>query len=68
MSFTREADKLWRRLRRQGFTVERTNGGHVRITHPAMHQPVFTSATPSDARSLNNVVALLRRTLKESLT
>lgn len=68
MSFTREADKLWRRLRRQGFTVEMTNGGHIRITHAAMPKPVFASATPSDARSLNNVVALLRRTLRETLT
>lgn len=61
MTHTTEADKLWRQLRRQGFTVEHTKGGHIRITRSDMRRPVFAAATPSDARSLSNVEAQLRR-------
>lgn len=64
-----EANKLWRRLRRQGFTIEHTPGNHIRITHPHMAGTVFAPATPSDVASLRNVTAKIRRRLtKESLT
>ena len=67
----RETEQLWRRLRRQGFTVERTEGGHYRITHPSMASPVFGPSTPSDTHSLRNLQAKLRRAMafdRESLT
>lgn len=63
MSRRIEAEKLWRQLRRQGFAVERTHGGHMRITHPRMTGPVFASSTPSDWHSLRNLQATLRRAL-----
>lgn len=65
MSNRAEAEKLWRQFRRQGFTVERTNGDHMRITHPAMHGPVISSSTPSDWHSLRNLQAQVRRAMKE---
>lgn len=65
MSHKAEADKLWRQLRRQGFTIERTNGDHVRITHPAMARMVFAPSTPSDYYSLLNVQMRLKRETKK---
>lgn len=64
MSRKNEADKLWRLLRRQGFTVERTNGDHIRITHPNMDRMVFAPSTPSDYYSLLNVKMRLKRHTK----
>lgn len=63
-----ESEKLWRQLRRQGFAVERTNGGHVRIARADMAFPVIASASPSDYHGLRNVQAQIRRALKEPLT
>lgn len=69
MSRRNEAEKLWRQLRRQGFSVERTNGDHMRITHPAMRGPVFAASTPSDHHTMQNIQAELRRAMKgEPLT
>lgn len=59
-----EANKLWRRLRRQGFLVERTKGDHYQITRHDMHRTVFAPSTPGDIASLRNVVAKIRRSLK----
>lgn len=68
MTHTTEAGKLWRLLRRQGFTVQRTKGGHVAITHVDMARPVFASSTPSDKRSLINAMAKVRRATGRTLT
>lgn len=63
-----EANKLWRRLRRQGYTVESTAGNHIRITHPNMTKTVFAPSTPSDIASLRNVAAKLKRAIRRPLT
>jgi len=42
MSKRIEIKKLCRALKREGYTVTRTAGSHLRITHPAMSGPVFT--------------------------
>ncbi|RCV86889.1 hypothetical protein [Billgrantia montanilacus] len=43
------------------WTVERTRGGHVKLSKPGC-SPVFTSFTPSDGkRSAANAIAQLRR-------
>lgn len=63
-----EVQKLWRRLRRQGFTIELTAGNHYRITHPRMRGAVFAPSTPSDCHSMANVAAKIRRAMKEIIT
>lgn len=45
----------------RGWRVDRCNGGHLKITHPKIPGPVFTSATPSDHRVVANVKAEIRR-------
>ncbi len=56
--------KLLRALEREGYTATRTNGGHLRIQHPAMSGCVFGPSTPSDSRGIKNLVATLRRKLR----
>jgi predicted RNA binding protein YcfA (HicA-like mRNA interferase family) len=56
--------KLRRALERDGFVVTRTNGGHLRINHPAMSGCVFGPSTPSDRRGLKNLLATLKRNLR----
>nr|WP_231709091.1 type II toxin-antitoxin system HicA family toxin [Pseudomonas denitrificans (nom. rej.)] len=43
-----------------GWTISRTNGGHLRFTKPG--RPIIhTSSTPSDWRAVRNAVAMLAR-------
>ncbi len=50
------------------WTVERTRGGHVKLSKPGC-APVFTSFTPSDGkRSALNAIAQLRRAQRRSDT
>jgi predicted RNA binding protein YcfA (HicA-like mRNA interferase family) len=41
-----------RELRRQGYAVSPTRGGHLRITHPDLREVVFAPATPGDLGAL----------------
>lgn len=50
--------QLIMRLQRYGLEVSRTRNGHIRIETP--QGPVFTSSSPSDWRSVRNMVARLR--------
>lgn len=52
---------LVKELEQEGYSVVRSNGGHLRITHPDLTGPVFTSSTPSDWRTYRNLRATLRR-------
>ena len=54
--------EIERAARAQGFTVGRTNRGHLKFT-PAdpTKQIVIASGTPSDHRALKNLIAELRR-------
>jgi hypothetical protein len=56
-----ETKKLHRDLRRHGYKVTFTAGGHVKITHPSLRMPVFAPGTPSDRRATANLLAHLRR-------
>jgi len=56
--------KLLRALEREGFVATRTNGGHLRIEHPAMSGYVFGPSTPSDSRGIKNLLATLKRKLR----
>lgn len=46
---------------RQGWTLDFTKSGHVKMIPPAGGAPIFASKTPSDHRSLKNFAAQLRR-------
>lgn len=46
---------------KRGWSVQKTNGNHLKLTHPSVPSPVFASSTPSDHRSLNNVMGQMRR-------
>jgi len=56
--------KLTRDLERDGFTITRTAGGHLRFSHPAIAGCVFGPSTPSDRRGVRNLLATLRRKLR----
>ena len=56
--------ELRRVLERRGFTLRVTRGGHLRIEHPDMDGPVFGPSTPSDCRSVKNLLATIRRKMR----
>ena len=54
--------RLKRELARQGWSVEPTGGGHWKFTPPdPTKRVVFASASPSDFRSMSNVIRDLER-------
>ncbi|MBY0561538.1 type II toxin-antitoxin system HicA family toxin [Hyphomicrobium sp.] len=44
----------------RGWTVSRSKNNHLRFTHPE-RETVFGSSTPSDPRSILNIMAKLKR-------
>ena len=64
MSASSIMKEIRRNLERDGFTIIKTRGGHWRIDHPNMVGPVFAPDTPSDHRSIKNLLATLRRKMK----
>lgn len=62
MSVQRDLDKFYRELRKAGFSVTDTRGGHVRITHPDFPDKIVHGAgSASDYRSFKNTKADVRR-------
>ena len=59
-TFSKRIRPVLKQARALDCTVERTNGGHVRITCPD-GGVIFTGMTPSDPRSVKNLTAMLRR-------
>lgn len=54
--------KIEQAAREQGWRVERTTKGHIRFVPPDATMPmVIASGTPSDQRSIKNLIAQLRR-------
>jgi len=54
-------NKRIREIENKGYIVTKTNGQHLRITHPAKSGTVFASATPSDnARDAKQLKMKLR--------
>jgi hypothetical protein len=64
MSGHTETTKLVRHLRRQGYSVGYTRGGHWRALHPSLPAPVFFSSTPGCSRAIANTRAMLRRSMR----
>jgi predicted RNA binding protein YcfA (HicA-like mRNA interferase family) len=52
--------KLARTAEKQGWEVTRTNGNHLKWKPPA-GRFIITAATPDDARTYRNTLAMLRR-------
>jgi predicted RNA binding protein YcfA (HicA-like mRNA interferase family) len=55
---------LLREARRNGWSVTRTGGDHLRLQHPQAAGPVFAGSTPSDHRAIRHVRAEMRRQLR----
>lgn len=55
-----EVSLLLRELRRAGAQVERTSGGHWRVSHPQANRLVFLASTPSGSRWKANRMTELR--------
>ena len=60
MTSKRELSATLRAIRAQGWAIETTGGGHLKLI-PRSGGPVFTGSTPSDCRAIKNLRALLRR-------
>lgn len=59
MRLPRDLRALIRMARRQGWTVEQTNGNHYRFVAPSGESYV-TSYSPSDWRAVHNLASALR--------
>jgi predicted RNA binding protein YcfA (HicA-like mRNA interferase family) len=59
--------EVLRQAAAQGWQVQPTRSGHVRLVHPA-GTVVVTSSTPSDCRALANLKAQLRRAARRATT
>lgn len=59
----KDTDKLLRAIERNGGTVRRTNGGHIRVTAPGFG-PIFISSTPGKPRTKLNDLQLLKPLLR----
>ena len=57
---TRPMNQVIKKAMSNGWRAQRTRGGHIRFDKKGCG-PVFTAFTPSDNRSLRNLVAQLRR-------
>jgi len=56
-------DDVLAQAKRDGWRVEHTRGGHLRLRHPAATTSVVTSSTASDWRAGRNLAVQLRRAL-----
>lgn len=63
MSGNKETRQLVVKVRKHGWTAEYTKGDHIRLIPPDgdTKRSVVIANTPSDARAIKNVLALLRR-------
>lgn len=57
----RDLSDLLRDVRRAGWSVTTTGGGHLRLCPPRKGSCIYTGSTPSDHRSLANLRAQLKR-------
>lgn len=60
MSHRRDMEQMVKKVKKQGWTVERRPCGHLWLVAPSGER-VNAPSTPSDHRSLLNVRAILRR-------
>lgn len=65
MASDKDTRALLRKLRRAGFTVEMTSGGHWRVSHPDERECVIQSRTACDPRAFSNFKCQLKRAFGE---
>lgn len=64
MASSKDLKPLIRKAEKQGWTVTRTRGDHLKWTGPSGGTPYFSSSTPSDSRAVINLEKdLLKRGL-----
>ena len=63
--FSKGIEQLVRYARAHHWRIERTRGGHLKLTKPGL-PPVFTGYSPSDVRAQRNAIARLQRTQQRS--
>jgi hypothetical protein len=57
----KELKEITREAERQGWRVGKTKKGHLKFFAPDGESIVTTGGTPSDHRSIDNLIARLRR-------
>lgn len=62
-----ELRQILENAQREGWTVEKTNGHHLKLTHPRAIRPVLTGSTPGGGRAIENFKAELKRVLMPAL-
>lgn len=50
-------------LNSEGWKINRSSGGHLKLTHKDANKPVFASMTPSDHRAKYNLVSQCRKAI-----
>lgn len=56
-----ELKPLVQAAEKQGWTLDYTKRGHLKLVPPTGGTPVYAAGTPSDWRSVKNTAAMLRR-------
>lgn len=65
MASSKDLKPLLRSAEKQGWTISRTRGDHLKWTHPDGGMPYFSSSTPGDSRAVHNIRKdLMRRGLR----
>lgn len=65
MSAAKECSQFIRRIRAQGWAIQRTRRQHIKLTHPAASGTVYGPGTTGDWRVWRNVLRDMRRVLRE---
>ena len=60
--------QFMRSLKAEGFSVEYTGKGHLKITHPDMDGPVYHGSTASCVRGDRNLRAAIKRRMRNAPT
>lgn len=53
-------------LNQQGWDIEKTNNGHLKLTHAEAKKPVFSGTTISDFRARKNLISQCKNAIKLS--
>lgn len=53
-------------LNQQGWDIEKTNNGHLKLTHAEAKKPVFSGTTVSDFRARKNLISQCKNAIKLS--
>lgn len=57
--------EVFREARREGWSVEKTKGGHVRLRHPDVEGFIIAPKTTRSHDAPRNALALMRRALRD---